>query len=86
VQPPSSFSVASLGNSIGGPLQKCYEYDDLYRLISPNGSFGSTVASCSDSTATSRYSFSQSYYSIHNITHKTQTAMQNSAVKGSAFK
>jgi hypothetical protein len=80
VQPPSSFSIASLGNAIGGPWQKCYAYDGLYQLISSNGSFGSTVAGCTDSTATSTYSFSQAYDSIHNITHKTQTAMQNSAV------
>src|SRR5262249_18752056 len=53
---------------------------DLYQLISSNGSFGSTVTSCTDATAGSSYSFSQSYDSIHNIRNKTQTAMQNSAV------
>ena len=67
-------------NSIGGPWQTCYGYDDLYRLISSNGSFGSTVTSCTDATAGSTYTFSQSYDSIHNITHKTQTATQSSAV------
>jgi hypothetical protein len=79
-QPPLSFTAGSLGNAIGGPWQLCYAYDDLYRLISSNGSFGSTVTSCTDATAGSTYTFSQSYDSIHNITHKTQTAMQNTAV------
>src|SRR5262249_26414202 len=67
-------------NSIGGRWQTCYGYDDLSRLISSNGSFGSTVTSCTDATAGSTYTFSQSYDSIHNITHKTQTATQSSAV------
>jgi YD repeat-containing protein len=80
VQPPGSFTGGNLGNAIGGPWQKCYQYDDLYRLISSNGSFGNTVASCSDTTATNTYSFSQSYDSIHNIKHKTQNATLNSAV------
>jgi RHS repeat-associated protein len=79
-QPPLSFTAGGLGNAIGGPWQMCYAYDDLYRLISSNGSFGSTVTSCTDATAGSSYTFSQSYDSIHNITHKTQTAMQNTAV------
>jgi hypothetical protein len=80
VQPPLNFTGGSLGNAIGGPWQNCYAYDDLYRLISSNASFGSTVSSCLDTSTTNHYSFSQAYDSIHNITRKTQTAMQNSAV------
>jgi RHS repeat-associated protein len=61
-------------NSIGGPESKTYVYDDLYRLLSSAGTH--TIAS----GATFKYTFSQSYDSIHNITHKTQSAMQNGAV------
>jgi hypothetical protein len=61
-------------NSIGGPESKTYGYDDLYRLTSSSGTH--TIAS----GATFKYDFSQSYDSIHNITHKTQSAMQNGAV------
>jgi len=58
-------------NAIGGPWTKTYAYDDLYRLIASTGSFNGKNA----------YTFSQSYDSIHNITRKTQTATQNSAVQ-----
>src|SRR6266436_6578680 len=61
-------------NSIGGPWAKTYVYDDLYQLTSSAGTH--TIAS----GPTYTYNFSQSYDSIHNITHKTQTAMQNGAV------
>ena len=61
-------------NSIGGPWTKTFVYDDLYRLTSSTGTH--TIAT----GPTFTYSFGQSYNSIHNITHKTQTAMQNGAV------
>jgi RHS repeat-associated protein len=61
-------------NSIGGPWTKTFNYDDLYQLTSSTGTH--TIAS----GPTFTYSFGQSYNSIHNITHKTQTAMQNGAV------
>src|SRR5262249_27375826 len=67
VRPPAT-------NSIGGPETKTFVYDDLYRLTSSTGTH--TIAS----GPTHTYTFSQSYDSIHNITHKTQTAMQNGAV------
>jgi hypothetical protein len=75
VQFPGSFTGGNLGNAIGGPWTKTYAYDDLYRLISSTGVHNTTA------TGTSTYSFSQSYSSIHNITHKTQSATINSAVQ-----
>jgi RHS repeat-associated protein len=73
-QMPGSFTGGSLGNNIGGPWTKTYVYDDLYQLTSSTGTHNIAA------TPTYAYSFSQSYDSIHNITHKTQTAMQNTAV------
>jgi RHS repeat-associated protein len=68
-------------NSIGGPETKTFVYDDLYQLISSAGCHD-TSTSCLNTppTGSLTYSFSQSYDSIHNITNKTQTATQNSAV------
>jgi YD repeat-containing protein len=74
-QMPGSFTGGSLGNNIGGPWTKTFVYDDLYRLTSSTGTHNIAA------TPTYTYSFSQSYDSIHNITHKTQTAMQDTAVK-----
>jgi len=71
---PGSFTGGNLGNAIGGPWTKAFNYDDLYRLTTSTGTH--SVAP----TQTYTYSFSQSYDSIHNITHKTQTAMQGPAV------
>jgi hypothetical protein len=71
---PGSFTGGSLGNNIGGPWTKTFVYDDLYRLTSPTGTHNIAT------TLTYTYSFSQSYNSIHNITHKTQTAMKDTAV------
>jgi RHS repeat-associated protein len=73
-QMPGSFPIAALGNAIGGPWTKTYTYDDLDRLTSSTGIHNISA------TPTFTYSFSQSYDSIHNITHKTQTAMQGTAV------
>jgi RHS repeat-associated protein len=73
-QPPGSFTAGNLGNAIGGPWTKTFSYDDLYRLTISTGTH--SVAP----TQTYTYSFSQAYDSIHNITHKTQTAMQGTAV------
>jgi RHS repeat-associated protein len=70
----STTLATSLGNAIGGPWTKTFAYDDLYRLTSSTGTHNISA------TPTFTYSFSQSYDSIHNITHKTQTAMQNTAV------
>ena len=53
-------------NAIGGLWTKTYEYDDLYRLTRSTGSFGNT--------SPTTYDFHQRYDSIHNITHKDQTA------------
>jgi hypothetical protein len=76
---PSTSPAADLGNAIGGPGTKTFAYDDLYRL---SGCHVITATGCLNTPPTGAftYSFSQSYDSIHNITHKTQTAMQNSAV------
>jgi RHS repeat-associated protein len=71
---PGSFTGGNLGNAIGGPWTKTYAYDDLYRLTNSTGTH--SVAP----TQTYTYSFSQAYDSIHNITHKTQSAMQGTAV------
>ncbi len=71
---PGSFTGGNLGNAIGGPWTKTFAYDDLYRLTTSTGTH--SVAP----TQTFTYSFSQAYNSIHNITHKTQTAMQGTAV------
>ena len=71
---PGSFTGGNLGNAIGGPWTKTYAYDDLYRLTTSTGTH--SVAP----TQTYTYSFSQAYNSIHNITRKTQTAMQGTAV------
>src|SRR5215831_7916298 len=81
-QPPGSFTAGGLGNAIGGPETKTFAYDDLYRLTSSTGCHDITATGCLSTPPTGMftYSFSQSYDSIHNITHKTQTAMQNSAV------
>jgi hypothetical protein len=68
VQYPGSFTGGNLGNAIGGPWTKTFSYDDLYRLTSSTGTHNISA------TPTYTYSFSQSYDSIHNITHKTQTA------------
>jgi RHS repeat-associated protein len=74
VQFPGSFTGGNLGNAVGGPWNKTYAYDDLYRLIS------STGVHSTSSIQTFTYSFSQAYDSIHNITRKTQTALQDTAV------
>src|SRR5262249_40477191 len=71
---PGSFAGGNLGNAIGGPWTKTFTYDDLYRLTTSTGTHSTS------SIQTFNYSFSQNYDSIHNITHKTQTATQNSAV------
>src|SRR5262249_27489505 len=70
---PGSFTGGNLGNAIGGPWTKTYAYDDLYPLTTSTGTH--SVAP----TQTYTYNFSQAYDSIHNITHKTQTAMQGTA-------
>jgi RHS repeat-associated protein len=73
VQPPPT-------HSIGGPETKTFVYDDLYRLTSSTGCHDtSTTCLNNPPTGMFTYSFSQSYNSIHNITHKTQTALQSSA-------
>jgi hypothetical protein len=79
---PGSFTGGNLGNDIGGPWSKTFAYDDLYRLLSSTGCHDITASGCLNPTPTGTftYSLSQSYDSIHNITHKTQTAMQNTAV------
>jgi hypothetical protein len=61
---PGSFTAGGLGNAIGGPWTKT----------------SSTGTHNISATPTFTYSFSQSYDSIHNITNKTQTAMQDTAV------
>src|SRR5262249_4193895 len=71
---PGSFTGGNLGNAIGGPWAKTFSYDDLYRLTASTGTHSVTP------TQTYTYNFSQTYDSIHNITHKTQTAMQGPAV------
>jgi len=68
--PRGSFSGPGLGNAIGGPWLKTYAYDDLYRLTSSTGRHNTTP------NGTNTYSFSQSYDSIHNITHKTQRCVR----------
>jgi hypothetical protein len=82
VQPPLSFDNGILGNAIGGPWKKQYSYDDLYQLTTSSGCHDTAATGCLNATPTGTftYTFSQSYDSIHNITHKTQSAMQNSAV------
>src|SRR5262249_56281861 len=60
-------------NSIGGPWQTCYGYDDLYRLISSNGSFGSTVTRCTHATPRRTYTFSQPHDPNPHIPPQTQT-------------
>jgi hypothetical protein len=76
VQFPGSFNGGILGNAIGGPWTKTFNYDDLYQLISSTGTHSISALPTDKFT----HRFSQSYDSIHNITHKTQTAMQNTAV------
>jgi RHS repeat-associated protein len=75
VQFPVDFGGGGiLGNAIGGPWTKTFSYDDLYQLTTSTGTHNISA------TPTFTYSFRQDYDSIHNITHKTQTAMQNTAV------
>jgi hypothetical protein len=71
---PGSFTAGGLGNAIGGPWTKKFSYDDLHRLTSSTGTHNVSA------TPTFTYSFSQVYDSIHNITHKTQAALQDTAV------
>ncbi|MBO0879585.1 MAG: hypothetical protein J2P17_04285, partial [Mycobacterium sp.] len=67
-------------HAIGGPEFKTFGYDGLYRLTSSAGCFDPTNGCPNPTTGKNTYTFSLSYDSIHNITHKTQNALQSGAV------
>ena len=63
---PGDFPGPGLGNAIGGPWTKSYDYDQLYRMTTSAGQHQTNP------NEVSIYSYDQTYDTIHNITRKNQ--------------
>jgi RHS repeat-associated protein len=75
VIPPGDFPGPGLGNAIGGPWTKSYDYDQLYRLTESAGQHQTNP------NEVSTYSYDQTYDTIHNITRKNQRHEYKSSVQ-----